>query len=462
MTAGEGEGHPPLGSARSSAGRPGAETEGGWGSSEPVPAMGGERFVPTPDPIARDYLLLALRLGQQVEGLVDAYYGPAELKAQADLEPLRPPEALATEAAALQGRLQGLEPTRGRWLSVQVRALETLALLQAGAAFPYPELVERLFDLRPGWYDEAMIGEIHRHLEALLPGSGSLAERLARWDDNLTVPPERLSTVAETVTVHLREATERRLGLPPGETVSLTTVTGRPWSAYTWYEGGRRSSIQLNVDLPIRLPDLLATLAHETYPGHHTEHSWKEALLVDGAGRLEASIQLINTPECLISEGLAEVALEVLLEPPEEAELYGRLLPESGVGLASRVGRETDLPERITAIARARRRLRAVSVNAALLRHVDGATAEAVLAYLKEMALMDPQRAAKRLEFIDHPLWRPYAVVYGEGAALVGRWLGAGQEGRRVRFRRLLTELLTPRELVAETTAEGAAEPSGR
>ena len=40
-----------------------------------------------PDPIARDYLLLALRLGKLMPGLVDAYFGPAELKFQVQAEP---------------------------------------------------------------------------------------------------------------------------------------------------------------------------------------------------------------------------------------------------------------------------------------------------------------------------------------------------------------------------------------
>ena len=51
-----------------------------------VPAVGGTRTVPEPDPIASDYLLLGLRLDQHVPGLVDAYYGPASLKAQVELE----------------------------------------------------------------------------------------------------------------------------------------------------------------------------------------------------------------------------------------------------------------------------------------------------------------------------------------------------------------------------------------
>ena len=40
---------------------------------------------------AEDYVLLGLRLGRHVDGLVDSYYGPAELKEQVDAEPLTDP-----------------------------------------------------------------------------------------------------------------------------------------------------------------------------------------------------------------------------------------------------------------------------------------------------------------------------------------------------------------------------------
>ena len=54
-----------------------------------VPAVGGTRTVPEPDAIAIDHLLLGLRTDQHVPGLVDAYHGPASLKAQVELEAKR-------------------------------------------------------------------------------------------------------------------------------------------------------------------------------------------------------------------------------------------------------------------------------------------------------------------------------------------------------------------------------------
>ena len=59
-------------------------------------------------------------------------------------------------------------------------------------------------------------------------------------------------------------------------------------------------------------PDLLVTLvAHEVYPGIHTEHSWKEQLHVREGGRLEESALMVGTL-ALIGEGIAELASEIL------------------------------------------------------------------------------------------------------------------------------------------------------
>ena len=93
------------------------------------PALGGESQVPTPDPIATDYLLLALRLDQRLPGFVDGYFGPARLKAQVDLESLRAAAALAADARQLAGRVEAdiADPLRRAWLIGQLVAIEANA-----------------------------------------------------------------------------------------------------------------------------------------------------------------------------------------------------------------------------------------------------------------------------------------------------------------------------------------------
>ena len=71
--------------------------------------------------------------------------------------------------------------------------------------------------------------------------------------------------------------------------------------------------------------------------------------------------------------------------------------------------------------------------------------------WLARTALLTPERAAKKLEFLEHPLWRTYVFVYTEGAALLERWLGQVPSGDRpARYRRLLVEPLTPTAIERE------------
>ena len=105
--------------------------------------------------------------------------------------------------------------------------------------------------------------------------------------------------------------------LPEGEEVALQIVEGQPWSAYNWYLGDYRSRVEVNTDLPVRANSMLGLMTHEGYPGHHTEHAIKEQLLYRRQGHAEACVQLINGPECVISEGLADLARDVVFTEPE-------------------------------------------------------------------------------------------------------------------------------------------------
>ena len=418
-----------------------------------VPAVGGTRTVPAPDAVARDYLLLALRLDQHQPGTVDGFYGPAALKAQVDMEPLRSPARLADDAAALRARLPAEvdEPGRRHWLDVQLVALETQARALTGAALPYLEHVTRCFAATPVRRPDARFEAAASALDTLLPGPGSLADRLAVHDAAWTVPPERVPAVVDVLVGRFRERAAARFGLPEGEAVRVSLVRNQPWTGYNWYDGGYRSRMDLNLDLPVRLPALVGTVAHETYPGHHLEHALKEQVLVEGAGHLEASILLINTPECLISEGLANAGRELAAPPGGRAALLAELAPVAGLDLARDAAALQEAAQIAPAVGDARSILDETRLNAALLLHDDARPRAEVIAYLVDVGRFDPATARKRLEFIEHPLWRTYVFVYADGEALLRRWLDAVPAAdRAARFGRLLREPLTPPRIEAE------------
>jgi len=412
-----------------------------------------------PDPIARDYLLLALRLDRRIPGLVDGYFGPADVRAQVEAEEPRTPARLREDAAELRARAAGqvAEPDRRRWLAAQLVALETQARALDGDALPYLEHVNACFDFAPERTDEAVFTAAAADLARLLPGDGSLAERTAAWDARFTIPPDRLRAVIDALLPGFRERARSLFGLPAGEHLTVSLVRDRPWSGYNWYDGGLRSRVEINTDLPTRAADLLGVLPHETYPGHHLEHAWHEAHLVEEAGRLEASILCINAPECLLSEGLADLGRRFAVPAADEVDLLVEIYRLAGLDVARDPVAARAAADAQIAITRAARALGGVRGNAALLRHADGATREEVLAYLERYLLTTAERAAKRLEFIDHPLWRTYVFVYFEGERLLSRWLERVPPTEQpARFRRLMTEQLTPGAIVDEL-AESAA-----
>jgi len=406
-----------------------------------------------PDPIARDYLLLALRLDRQSPGLVDGYFGPAELRAQVEAERPRTPARLRGDAADLRARVADLvaEADRRRWLAVQLVALETQARALDGDALPYREHLRACFDFAPERTAEAVFTAAAADLARLLPGDGPLADRTAAWDASFTIPPDRLRAVIEALLPGFRERARSLFGLPSGEHLTVSLVRDRPWSGYNWYDGGLRSRVEINTDLPTRAADLLGVLPHETYPGHHLEHAWHEAHLVEEAGRLETSVLCINAPECLLSEGLADLGRRFAVPAADEADLLVEIYRLAGLDVARDPAASRAAADAQIAITRATGALGGVRGNAALLRHADGATREDVLAYLERYLITTPERAAKRLEFIDHPLWRTYVFVYFEGERLLSRWLDrVPQAEQAARFGRLLKEQLTPGAIVDE------------
>ena len=420
---------------------------GDTGGHGRVPAVGGTRTVPAPDPVARAYLLLGLRLDQHIPGVVDGYFGPADLKAQVDMEQLRSPVRLRDDAAALRGRLKAevSDDDRRAWLDVQLVALEAQAAVLAGDGLPYLEHVRRCFDHAPPRRPDTEFEAAAEQLDGLLPGEEPLEDRLAAWDARFEVPVDRLPPVLDWLVDRYRTRATALFGLPEREDLRVSLVTDQPWSGYNWYDGGRRSRVAINTDLPVHANDLMSTVAHETYPGHHLEHAWKEADLVDGAGRLEASILLINTPECLISEGLAELGVRFAIPPEERAGLLLELYERAGLPIAADPAAARDAAQRTVALAGARHALSAIRGNAAIMLHADGRSREEVGAYLCDVGRFAPATIAKRLEFIQHPLWRTYVFVYAEGEALLERWLEGVPETERVaRFGRLLHEQLTP------------------
>jgi hypothetical protein len=283
------------------------------------------------DDVAREYLLIALSLGELEDGIVDSYYGPAEIRAEA-LAAKSTPADLRKRAHALRARLgEVTDAQRARYLDRQLVALETLAGQLDGEQIPYRELVERCFDAAPEATPPEEYARVRAELERLLPGDGDVRQRLEAQAAALTVPVDLLAGIVEWLTNELRAAAGQSFFVPAGEDLTISLVKNEPWGAYNWYDGNLRSRIEVNTDLPVRAPRLMDLLAHEGFPGHHLEHATKEARLVREQGRFESSVQLINTPEAYISEGLADTGVRFVAPEKRWQELLLGICQRAGI-----------------------------------------------------------------------------------------------------------------------------------
>jgi hypothetical protein len=386
--------------------------------------------------VVHDYLELGLRLGRHLDGLVDSYYGPGEIKERTDREEPVDPKSLAGDAARLLGELGDLEESRRNWLRGQLVGLEAAARKLAGEEIAYEDEVELYYGVRPRWTPEAEFEDVHRMLDDALPGDGTLEERYRVWRDEDTIPADHVEVVIDRLAEDARERASAATGLPPDESVEFRYVSDEPWAAFNYYLGGLQSRIEVNTDIQMVPDSVVEIVAHETYPGHHAEHAWKEQVFVRDRGQLEETIVLIPTPQSMISEGIASVAPEVAYGD-ERFEVTAEHVSDTGVPYdpdVSRVGME------------ARVRLGRVSTNAALMIHVEGASLDDAQAYIQRWALATDKRAAHIVQFIADPMWRTYATTYTDGYDVCKEFV----DGDPQRFRRLLTEQLTPPDLFGE------------
>jgi hypothetical protein len=391
-----------------------------------------------------EYVRLGLRFDRLEAGFVDAYTGDPRIRAQVADEAAPTPQGLRDQARGLLRELDAaaLPDDRTDYLRGQLTGLECTARKMGGEPVGFVDEVASYFQVDVVLGDPAVYAAAHAELEVLLPGGGSLAERYAAHRRSEECPPDRLEVAVLALSSALRDGVRGRYGLPEVETVKYEVVTDQPWSGFNFYEGDYRSRVAINADLPHRMSHLPHLVAHEAYPGHHTEHCRKELGLVERAGRTEHTVFLVNTPECLMAEGLADLGVQASIGDgwgPWAAEILGDL----GLRLDGHLG------ERVAAATAPLNRVRQ---DAAILMHDRGADVDEVSAYLQRWSLVSAERAAQQIRFLTHPLWRAYISTYVEGFDLLSRWLAARPEDQPVedRFVRLLDEPLTPRAVAAE------------
>jgi hypothetical protein len=386
---------------------------------------------------ARSFLELALSIDQYLPGYVDAYYGLPEIRASVDAKGKVPLEELSSTLDPILASTDQdatLTEERRAYLSAELKAMQTTLRILKGEEIDIVEESQGLYGLTPTWTEEKVFEEAHQVLENLLPGSGPLLERVERFREKTIVPNECLALIVQEIAEDLRRRTAEMLTLPEGEHCAFSFVQDKPWGAYNWYLGEYLSRIEINLDLPTYAGSLPHVIAHEAYPGHHTEHAVKEKALYREGGYLEHCILPSNMPSAVLSEGIGEIALEMIATPEEIAQMLDSVLKQAGLG---------DMDgHQIYQMIEAQRPLGKVGINQMLLLHREGASEEKVVKYGIRYGLVNEQQSRKSLEFLKDPLWRSYVTLYPLGYERVKGFV-SGAEDRTEGFLQLLREPMT-------------------
>ncbi len=163
-------------------------------------------------------------------------------------------------------------------------------------------------------------------------------------------------------------------------------------------------------------------ITHELYPGHHTEFCLKEEHLINEKDYFESNIFLLTSPQLVISEGIGEVAFDMLFTPQKAAQWMKKNIYNPFEIKVSDVNLE--------ALIQASRynSLDQVSSNAAIM--IDqGKDEKEVKNYIKKFTLQPEymlDHTVKNLK--SSSLKRVYSFTYYHGKTLVQDYLNTQKE----------------------------------
>ncbi len=411
--------------------------------NEPVESPAGDL-----DALAAEYLFLELSMGLHDGAHVDAYFGPEEIRANAEISAL-PLAEIELRAEAMANRLRNwpgessdaMQAARIDNLVQRLGALTTRIALNKGETFSFDEESRTLFGAAAPDYDAAHFEAILDDINALLDGEGNLSVRVNRFRDQFVIPPDRLAAVFDAAITECRRRTLLFIELPEDESFALEYVNDKPWSGYNWYQGNSQSLIQINTDLPIFISRAVDLGCHEGYPGHHTFNALLEKNLVEDRGWIEFSLYPLFSPQSLIAEGSGNYGVDLAFPGSERVQFEREVLfPLAGLD-STEADRYYELLELLNHLSYAGNEAARDYLNGSIDR-------EQAAQWLVDYTLSSPERARQRTDFFD--TYRSYVINYNLGKDMVREYIERDTKDHAARWRKfedLLSSPMSPADL---------------
>jgi len=328
---------------------------------------------------------------------------------------------------------------RRKYLLAHVSAASARLRMLSGETMSFADEAEALFGIRPGLLPLSAYDPILAEVEALLPGEGSLTDRVTAFKSHYVIPRDRLQVVMDAAIAECRRRTVQHIALAANERFTLSFVGDKPWSGYNYYLGDAASRIEINADFPIHTERAIDLGCHEGYPGHHVYNALLEQTFVRERGWVEMSVYPLFSPMSFVAEGSANYGIDLAF-PGGEGTRYERevLFPLAGLDPST-----ADRKAQLGALTRRLARAEYTIADDYLAGRIERAEA---IRRLMKYTLADEAKATQRLRFID--TYRSYIINYGLGRDVVQAWLERQGPDHWRGMETLLSSQILPADLV--------------
>jgi len=392
------------------------------------------------------FLCLALRIDKHIKGYVDFYFGPKKLRKIIHNEVLTSPNKLLNDCKVLQKDLfkQGYNNDREKYLEKTLISMRTSIEKLNGIEIHFEEEFLRLYDVELQPVSESELDKLIEDFNEAYKGSGSLDERMKFLRESRKVPEDKVYPFFKKALTITKMKTKELFGdiLPKQERILIEVVKSKNneegrFVYYEWYLGNYCSRIEINPRFDIYWTTFLSAAAHEGYPGHHTNFTIHEQKLYQELNQFEHSILLLKSPKLVISEGIADLAVNVLFSYREQAE----------VGLQFCLnGTNEDTLENLTMQNRVKANLSLFWYNVAYHAFFDEWSEEKLIHHATNFEIFSQKYIKNILKMIRDPAHSTTAFLYNLGSNLIKNKYGEFPSVKD--FRNLLANPFLPSDLV--------------
>jgi len=322
--------------------------------------------------------------------------------------------------------------------------MKTSVELLLGHEIPFNELILRLHDTEIQPNNDSELYKLKEDFEKANEGSGTLESRMRELRLRRTIPGKNVYKLLSKALEIVRKKTKKLFTnlLPHEEQITLKLMEHNNaefnWSYYNWYLGNYSSRIEVNPIYNMYWTSFLPASAHEGYPGHHTEFALKEHFLYRKKFQFEHAILLLNSPKLIISEGIAELAISVLFNYREQAEIgLSEFCPDTL--------QESSL-EKLTYQNSIRRRGDYIMFNLGYYAHVEKWSNDKLFRYADAFEIYSEKDIKNRIKILDDPVLSTTPFSYYTGSKLIIDKYGEFPQVQK--FEELLTNPILPSNLV--------------